>query len=238
MNVTGEGPGAARHLGDDAELYALGALEPDERVLVDAHVATCAACARTLAAAAATVAALDDAFIEQIEPPARLGARIAASARAAAPRRIGQRMNRPLSSDLAMAASLILALGVGGGAIVEHAAGVRQAANDSAVLATIATSHFLHVSLTARESAAPVSKAIYGRDGTWLYVVIDSAACTCHVVARSAAGERDLGSPDVRGTTSTLFTRDVLRPTSLALIDTGGGVISDTNLIYPAETTR
>jgi hypothetical protein len=185
-----------------------------------------------------TVAALDDAFVPQLDPPERLGARIAASAQAVvplAPRRVPRRAALPAPSFYATAAALLLAAGIGGGALVEHSTAVRQVAHDSAVLATIATAHFNHVSLTAREPSAPVSKVLYARDGAWFYVVIDSATCDCRVVVRSAAGERDLGKPEVRGSTATLFVRDFPRPTSLELVDATGRVVAGATLPYSAQ---
>jgi hypothetical protein len=128
----------------------------------------------------------------------------------------------------------VLAAGVGGGVAIERATEVAQAARDGAVLATIAASHFEHVSFTARTAGAPIAKAIYARDGTWVYVVIDSATCACRVVARSAGGERELGTPDVRGTTAALFARGGPRPSWLALEDASDRVMADATLAYPA----
>jgi len=215
----------SQHLGEFAELYALGVLEPQERAQVEAHVADCADCARALGAAEATVAALDDAFVPQCEPPERLDARIAAAAQAVVPlaaRRSVRRAALPAPSFYATAAALLLA-------------DTRQAAHDSAVLATIATAHFNHITLTARESSAPVSKVLYARDGAWFYLVVDSATCDCRAVVRSAAGERDLGKLEVRGSTATLFVRDVPRPTSLELVDASGRVISGATLVYSGQ---
>lgn len=172
MSAPSELPDAGRHLGEFAELHALGALESLERAQVEAHVATCA---RALGIAEATVAALEDTYVPQLEPPERLRLRIASS-------------------------------------------------------------HFNHVAFIAREAYAPISKVLYARDGAWFYVVIDSATCNCHVVARSAAGdERDIGTPEVRGSTATLFTRDFPRPTLLKLVDASGRVISGAALPYPAK---
>jgi hypothetical protein len=232
MSATSDDFGASQHLGEDAELYALGALERDERERIDAHAATCAACARALAAAMATVAALDDAAIEPVAPPAALGRRIAASARAANPS-LTRRAAWPLPSVLTTAASVALAIGIGAGALVEHGRDTREAARQSAIVATLADAHFLHVSLTPRAAGVPASKAIYGRDGAWLYVVIDAATCACRVVVRTATGERDLGPPDTRGTTATLFTRDAVHPTSVALVDDAGRIRADAQLAYP-----
>jgi len=233
MSSRSELPDAGRHLGELAELHALGALESLERAQVETHVATCASCARALSIAEAAVAALDDIYVPQLEPPERLRSRIAASAQAAVPPAL-RRAPRP--NFYATAAALLLAAGIGGGALVEHSEEIRQASHDSAVLATIATSHFNHVAFIAREASAPVSKVLYARDGAWFYVVIDSATCNCRVIVRSAAGdERDLGMPEVRGSTATLFTRDFPRPTLLKLVDASGRVISGAALPYPAN---
>jgi hypothetical protein len=130
---------------------------------------------------------------------------------------------------------LLLAVGIGGGVFVERSAQSAQTARESAVLATIASSHFNHVSFTSRGASSPVSKVLYARDGAWFYVVIDSAACACRVVARSVAAERDLGQPTVRGSTATLFERDFPHPTALELVDASGRVVSAATLSYPVR---
>jgi hypothetical protein len=223
-----------RHLGELVELHALGAIEPWERVQVETHVASCASCARLLGIAEATIAALDDTFVPQLEPSERLRSRIAASVQAVVVPLGLRRVQR--QNFYATAAALLLAVGIGGGALVEHSEEVRQTAHDSTVLAAIATSHFNHVTFIAHESSAPISKVLYARDGSWFYVVIDSATCNCHVVVRSAVGdERDFGRPEVRGSTATLFTRDFPRPTLLKLVDTSGRIISGATLSYPTQ---
>jgi hypothetical protein len=240
MSAANDRSDADRHLGELAELHALGALEPQERDAVEAHAARCADCSRALGAAEATVAALDDTFVPQLEPPARLGSRIAASARAVAPlappRGAGVRPALPPRSFLATAAALLLAVGIGGGALLERSADTRQAARESAVLATIATSHFNHVSFTRRDASAPVAKVLYARDGAWFYVLVDSATCDCRVVAHSGTSERDLGPLEVRGSAATLFVRDFpARPIALDLVDASGRILANATLSYPGE---
>ncbi|MBV8196715.1 MAG: zf-HC2 domain-containing protein, partial [Candidatus Eremiobacteraeota bacterium] len=46
------------HIGDDAELYAAGALTRDEHAAVDAHIAQCPDCLRRVGEAEETVLAL------------------------------------------------------------------------------------------------------------------------------------------------------------------------------------
>jgi hypothetical protein len=236
MSHPSERAGVGPHVGDLAELYALGALDPEQRADVETHVAQCAACSRALGAAESTVAALDAAFVPRQKPPDRLGHRIAASARAAltpTPLRTAQHAARPVASWYATAAALVLAAGVGAGALAEHTADARQAARDSTILATLATSHFNHTTFTPLVARVPVSKVLYARDGGWFYVVIDGARCGCRVVAHSAAGMRDLGSPAARGATATLFAQDAARPRFIELIDAANTVMAKATLIYP-----
>ncbi len=237
------------HLGERAELYALGALEPVERTEVETHVARCADCLRALGAAEATVTTLAEAWAPRSALPAGLGARLTASAHAgtapAAPvaarslrmpgRDRRRRLVRPGRSVLAAAATLLVAAGIGTGSLLDRAADGRRADRESSVLATLANAHFLHVSLRARGPAAPVAKVLYARDGAWLYVIVASATCVCRVRASSPAGNRDLGRLEVRGTTATLFVRDPGRPESLALIGSAGQVVADTAIRYPAK---
>ena len=221
------------HVGDSAALYALGALEPGERERIDAHVATCDRCLLELGRAEQAVAAIDDAMLPQIEPPAELGRRIAASAAAARPRRIGATPLRAPRWFLAAAAALVLGVGLGGGALVRQSADVRAALQrDDLALATIATSHFKHESFAARAAGAPAAKVLYAPDGAWFYVIVDSGSCACRVVAHSAAGERDLGAPEARGATAVLLVRDFPRPASLDLIRNNGEPIARAALQY------
>jgi hypothetical protein len=250
MNAGNDRGSAGDHLGELAELYTLGVLEAEERGPVEAHAAVCANCACALGAAEETLAVLDEIFVPQLEPPERLASRIAASAQAAGPALPARRVlpdapaapaDRPARAalpeprSLAAAAAVLLAIGIGGGVFVERSAQSRQAARDSAILATIASSHFNHVSFTSRGASGPVSKVLYARDGSWFYVVIDSATCACRVLARSARVERDLGKPAVRASTATLFVRDFPRPSALELVDASGRIVSTATLAYPAR---
>jgi hypothetical protein len=225
---------AGPHPCADVELYALGSLTPAERTDVEAHVRHCEPCMQRLSAAESAIAALDDEFVPQIAPPERLRSRLLASASAlavaAAP--VERRPQRTLQR-LAMAASLVFGIVVASGGLFEWTEQARQTARDSAILATIASSHFRHVSLTARTKDGPTAKVLYASDGSWMYVVIDSSSCICHVVARSAGTRRDFGLPEARGATSTVFTRDAGRVTAVALVDPAGTVIADAQLSYP-----
>jgi hypothetical protein len=221
------------HIGDSAALYALGALEARERERIDAHVAHCESCLKDLGRAEQAVAALDDAMLPRIEPPAELGRRIAASAAVVRP---APAVRRPFVAPrwaMAMAAAFALATGLWGGVQFQQAAGVRAALRaDDLMLATLVNSHFKHQPFTPRRAGAPNAKVLFAPDGAWFYVIVDGSAGTCRLLARSATGERDLGSPALRGGTATLMVRDFPRPTSLELVGQDGGTIAGVSLTY------
>jgi hypothetical protein len=221
------------HVAEMAELYALGALDPQERAHVDAHVATCAACERALGEAEATVTMLDDLTVARATPPARLGHRIAASAQAGSPVRAG-RPRAVFTGWYATAASIAFVLGIGGGVTADRMATAGKSNGpDDRALATLATAHFLHESFRADAPGAPAAKVIYARDGGWLYVIVDAPNCHCRIVAGSGEGQRDLGPPLQHGSTSTLFVEPAGRPSTLRLVGDGAsGTLADTPLKY------
>jgi len=98
------------HIDDLAELYALGALDDLERKRVDAHVATCAPCARRLGEAERAVTAAIEAD-PPYEPSPALRARLGASLDAARPR--ARIATVPRGWFAVAAAIAILALPVG-----------------------------------------------------------------------------------------------------------------------------
>jgi anti-sigma-K factor RskA len=111
--------------GDEVGAYLLGALEPDERVAFEHHLASCADCRLEVDELAVAVDALPRS-VEQVAPPPTLKASLMASVRrearggGMAPSRGArwreQVLRRPAFA--AAAAVALLALGVGAGALV------------------------------------------------------------------------------------------------------------------------
>lgn len=66
---------------DDLVAFALGALEPEEERLVEAHAPSCARCIRELEALVPAVGVLGES-VEQLEPPPELRERVLAEVRA------------------------------------------------------------------------------------------------------------------------------------------------------------
>jgi hypothetical protein len=193
------------HPDDALELYALGALDRDEARAVDEHVARCVRCSRRLGEAERTIVALDELTVPVFEPPAELASRIATSARAVVP--LVPRPTWNLARWGTLAACLaVAAVGVTGTSeVVRDRATI---ASDDRALSAIAVSHFAHTTFTKNVVDAPTAKVLWGKSPHWLYVIVDSAACACDVVATTAQGERDYGVPSVRGATATLFVPD------------------------------
>jgi Putative zinc-finger len=194
-----------QHMGDNLELYALGVLDRDEARGVESHVATCPDCARLLGEAERTVASLDALSVPRLEAPPELAARIAASSRVVTPLRARRPVN--VARWGALAAGLLVA-GVGFTGTHEIVNDRATIASDDRAFSAIAVSHFLHTTLTKTVADAPTAKVLWGKTPHWLYVIVDSPACDCNVVGITAAGERDLGTPAVRGNTATLFVPD------------------------------
>lgn len=198
-----------RHLGDRAELYALGALDLDEATRVNAHAARCAGCAALVGHAERAIETLLGATIETREPPVALGRRIGASAGLGPQNAASRTVPHPFVRRAALAAGLLLALGAGGVGLRDLSARRDVAAQDDAALATIASAHFGHVTLVKIDPHAPTTKVLYGLSKRWLYAIVDSAHCRCRVRIVTVSGERDLGAPLDRTSTGTVFASDL-----------------------------
>ncbi|MBV8601855.1 MAG: zf-HC2 domain-containing protein [Candidatus Eremiobacteraeota bacterium] len=206
------------HITELADAYALGALEQPERTRVDAHLARCVRCTRAVGEAETLVTRLILATTSLVEPPGGLERRVAPAAR----------RQWPVWGSLA--AALALSVGINA-TLLRHDSDVKTLAlMDDAALSTIATSHFRHETLTPRRPGAPIAKALYAADGTWLYVIVDATDCRCRVVIKNNSGERDLGAPHAGSKASTLFERGQGSPQTVALVDGAGRVVADAEL--------
>ena len=177
------------HIGEDAELFALGLLDDQERARVEAHAAACAACSERLGRAEAVVAELVTAY----------------RATPAVSRPLGERS--PLART-AIASAVALALGVTLASLVQTRHLQARLSADDAVLATLVTSHFNHAQFSANVRDAPPAKLLNARGGEWLFVIVDRPADDLHVVARREGRSIDLGTLQPNGKTATLFVRD------------------------------
>ena len=221
-------PADDRHLGERAELYALGALDDEDAERVNAHCDRCSACARLVGAAERAVATLLAATVPEHAPPPELARRIATLERDATPRRGTLARAQPYLRRSAIAAGMVLALGGGAGG-VRAVANLREiASQDDAALATIADSHFKHANLEKFDPHAPVAKVLWSVADRWLYVIVGSRACACRVTIATDTGTRDLGIPLDHGATAALFATDLTAVRRVALTRDGRTLESTT----------
>jgi anti-sigma factor RsiW len=189
------------HLEEEAELYALGALSDAERAAAEEHIAQCDACARRVGQAEETLAEL----VRPQAPPAQLDRRV----HAVFARRSSARAFYPLA-----AAALIVAL-LPGAFFWQRDRDLRasDAVNRQAVAAMIG-SHFLHAQFVKVAADAPAAKAIFARDGAWVYVI----AVTDRDLTLNA-GSRALGKLTGTGNERALFVEHPSATRSLVLMD-------------------
>ncbi len=170
------------HIGDNAELYALGSLSDIERAQVEAHVENCADCLRRLGQAEETVLGL-----ERETPPVPL------PVDARAPEFHSRRpVARWWIGAVAAAAALII------GFLLPHP--TSQPAGDVAHVAML-HSHFNHSQFAGN---GPLAKVLYARDRSWYYVIVEGSHAYA-VDGVNPTGTTTLGTTAPRNGTSELF---------------------------------
>lgn len=190
------------HLEEEAELYALGALPDDERATAEAHLAQCGACARRVGEAEETLAELAGSETPTPQLDRRVHALFARRGRSV-------RLYYPLVAAVLVVALLPAAL------FWQRDRELRasDAVNRQAVAAMIG-SHFLHAQFVNLSPDAPPAKAIFARNGAWLYVI----AVTDRDLTLSAGG-RVLGKLSGTGDERAIFVEHPTATRSLVLSD-------------------
>jgi hypothetical protein len=197
------------HIDQEAELYALGMLDDDERERVDEHLAACEPCTVLVGTAEAAVAALVDTTQER-KPQART-----------------------TWWPVAVAAAFALtAMGLLGQNVVMRGA----LSSDGAVLATMINSHFDHAQFQAPGGAEIGAKAIYERHGKWFEVLADGTPAW-HVVLVRPDGTRETAQEDFapRGAASIVYLPQSLPVKTIELEDAGGHIVGSVHPVVQAE---
>lgn len=195
---------ADAHIGENAELYALGALSESEHAAVDAHIADCAECLRRVGEAEETVLALER---EAVAEP-----------QAAQPANVLPLRRRGVSVwwiPAAAAAALILGL------LVPRMPAQQQ--QQSPPLLAMIHSHFSHAQFSG-PAGAPAAKVIYARDRSWYYVIVEGSH-RYEVDGVHAQQRTNLGTTQPVGATSELFVRMTQRFETLELRE--GGTVAE-----------
>jgi hypothetical protein len=187
------------HVGEAAELYAIGALEPFERAALEAHIAGCSECLRRVGEAEETVLAL-----EEIATPATLPLQ-----------------HRPMPFQRRGVPAWWVGVVAAAALIVGFMLPKPVSQHDIATLAMIG-SHFSHAQFAG---SGPPAKVLYARDRSWYYVIVSgSHSYAVYGIANGASTA--LGQTRPRGATSDLFTRVRARFDRLELRDGGVAIES------------
>jgi hypothetical protein len=197
------------HIDQEAELYALGMLEDDERARVDEHLITCVPCTVLVGKAEAAVAALIDSSQER------------------------RPLRRKAWWPIAVAAAFaIVSAGLfGQNVIMRDALG-----SDGAMLATMVNSHFDHTQFQAPGGAEIPAKAIYERHGKW-FEILAVGTPAWHVVFVRPDGTRDPAAAEFarRGSASIVFVAQSAPVRSIDLEDASGRVVGSVHPVVQAE---
>ena len=199
------------HVGEDAALYALGALDEAERAAIDAHAARCEACARLLGEAEDDVAAMVDAQ-ELHELPAR------------PPRRSAWR------AAVAIAAVFLIGFFPSLYLWQQNRAMHESMLADSAAMNRLASAPFRTAAFATMPGSSS-ARVMYAPDGSW-YVVVVRGASRALRVAWMHDGKQDvLGTAEPHGDVAMLYLPRSHRMDQLALMD-GQAVVAEAQLAF------
>jgi hypothetical protein len=211
---------SSEHIGDFAELYALGALEPLERRRVDEHVRECRVCAGLLAIAESTVA-LAAAAEPQHQPPERLRRRLQASVRA---------RPRVLPAFAAIAAALIVGLLPSAYLWQENHAMHAAMLADAAAIDRLASEPHRSAAFTQMGNGSAAS-VMYAPNGSWYVVLVRGASHAVSVAWMHDGQKIMLGTAVPHGDVAMLYLPKSHRMDQLALMD-GDTVVAEAQLAY------
>jgi hypothetical protein len=207
------------HLGDLAELYALGALDERERRDAERHVYECNECMQRVAEAEGDVALLA-ASQPQYAVPASLGWRVEDGLRP-------QGVNPWLA---AVAAALVIGLAPAAYFWRQEQTMHVSMAADSQALNRLATTPHRSAAFSPMPEGA-TANVMYGRDGSWYVVVVAHTSKALAVAWMHGGRQTVLGTAVPHGDVAMLYLPSSHRMDRLALMD-GGAVVAEAQLAY------
>lgn len=209
-----------QHLGDFAELYALGSLEPAERTNVERHASGCSPCAQHLARAERGVALM--ASLEpQHDAPAPLRARVMRTLR-------GQ--TRAPGRALAIAAAIAVALLPSAYFWQQNASMHVALSTDAQALTQLANAPHRSVNFSPMTNGS-MGCVMYGHDGSWYVILVEHASKTLNVAWMHDGRRTLLGTAVPHGEVALLYLPRSHRMDRLALMD-GEEVVAEAQLAY------
>ena len=186
----------SNHVGDLAELYALGSLSSQEVTEVLGHAAQCEECRQRVRDAEIAVTEMIESDGELEQPPAALRRRVSA---------IGWRRPTNRYSWGAIAAALILWIVPASLLYSQNRSQVNVISEQSTALHALVHSQFLHAQFVSSATDAPAAKVIYAKTGGWFYVIVDAAPDGLQIGTVTAAGTQVLGTPTPVAHSSAFF---------------------------------
>jgi hypothetical protein len=241
------------HVGEAAELQALGLLGPQERAALERHGAGCSECLRRLGLAEERAARLASAlpwaepsndFMQRLHDLPRVLAVERASmpaeptgAGAEEPLGRAQRMALRWAEERKRSAGLRLRAYLAGLAVAALAAGLVFALShgsesdatlrgDELTMSALAHGAFGQVPLVAGTEPAPDGRVLYAKDGSWIFVLVEGSAGRLHLALSAPGGLRDFGPLLQRPGVATLFVPSAHRPLRVSLRDGSTDVAS------------
>ncbi len=213
------------HIGENAELFALGALDEDERMRVENHARFCVPCMKLLGNAERVVSDLENAM-PQRDPPARLKERLLRSARA---RETGEL--RPMWFRRSLAALILMG-------ILTAFMGLRllqvdrQLRKTETLVVALSNDEFGLISLRAGVSGRVLATAICEKHGNWIYLIIGKARPELALYGERNGRRELLGRAITQGEAATLF---IERPGKFSALEltANGTVVAESKTHYP-----
>jgi hypothetical protein len=211
------------HIEDDAELYAIGALEEPERGTVERHARSCQACAERLAQARENVASVES-LRPQFVPSPVLAARLQDTVRPS-------RAAHFWIGALATAAVFALALIPTWVAVDRERSASRAMGADEAAMAKLAQAPFDHAIFMSPRKQPMAAKVLYGPRGDWYYIVVMNPRPRMQIAYVHRGRMEMLGPVQMHGGSGSLYLPVNHKMEELALLE-NGHVVGDAHLVY------
>lgn len=213
------------HIGEDAELYAVGSLSGADRDAVDQHVATCSQCAQRVDEASRTVAQI--AAAQPIyEPSSLLRERLASSVSVSA-----RRPAHWALMGLALAACLAIAF-IPTWLAVDRTRVVSQSMEqDEHALARIASAPTFRRAEFMSNQRPTGAHVLYGPRGDWYYVMVLHPTSGMQVAYVHGRRMELLGRLVMHGESGTLYLPVNHKMEQLALLQ-NDTVVASAHLVY------
>lgn len=207
------------HLGEAAELYALGSLGELERTRAERHVRTCDECAARVGLAEAAV-------LRMIDDDA--GATPAIATRAL------PFTTKPRAWTAALVAAALVAglLPFGLTAALTSIQNARVQSERQSALTAMLGGHFSHAPFISRQAGAPVAKVVYAREGGWLYVIAAPGNDALTIAVTRGSVQSRVGSMAPDAGVRSAFVTVAGRVDSVELVE-AGRTIASAHLAYP-----